>query len=556
MLKGDQTGSETRCALSGKIAELHTGNFPQPNLPGLGQTYIFSRNRDIPSLTRYGRTADASFPIDSELVRRLSSAITELTREDAKGRTWRLIPAETGDKPDLFIVSLPPDVAAGGANAFVDDDDSEETLSGKPRLLELASRVIEHSEGHDSHGHAQAAMSVLVLRTVDPANRKAIYHRPVRADELFDAATRWDKAAANTPPSVKFHIWQKGKGAGAKLVRSGPPRVSPLSITDLSREQFVDGGRRRVSLIGIPFAEAFSLFLHEGNFERRALSMLRVLLQRHTALLLALSQLARRGRSNQGKLYLEDFDPKADLRLDALRSTAWIGALLYHLNRPKEVYMSSAGYRLGQILAAADVVHIGYCADERGGQIPMTLIGNAVFAIAGSNPQRALAILQERWKPYDAWAKDRPELREKIDEIFGESGRLKKNARALRGSGKPEEAAKEEKKIAQTEAPGWAMLNGLSQARRLRELCSGLSGVFDHADATDALKAELLLGYMAGLPAERKPDDPQKADGPVTPAQDDNSNDEDEGDNSERLIQQGHGTARHRCHQFQSQWRP
>lgn len=45
-------GRSGRCALSGRDATLHEGNFPQPNLPGLGQTYIFARNADIPSLTR------------------------------------------------------------------------------------------------------------------------------------------------------------------------------------------------------------------------------------------------------------------------------------------------------------------------------------------------------------------------------------------------------------------------------------------------------------------------------------------------------------------------
>src|SRR5262249_24649876 len=42
--------AEGVCALTGKTGELHAGNFPQPNLPGLGQTYLFSRNKDIPSL--------------------------------------------------------------------------------------------------------------------------------------------------------------------------------------------------------------------------------------------------------------------------------------------------------------------------------------------------------------------------------------------------------------------------------------------------------------------------------------------------------------------------
>jgi hypothetical protein len=41
-----------------------------------------------------------------DLVGRLSGAITALTRDGAKGSTWRLIPAETGDKRDLLIASL------------------------------------------------------------------------------------------------------------------------------------------------------------------------------------------------------------------------------------------------------------------------------------------------------------------------------------------------------------------------------------------------------------------------------------------------------------------
>ena len=76
----EQIKGEAVCALTGKAAKLHAGNFPQPNLPGLGQTYIYSRNRDIPSLTRYGRTADASFQADAELVRRLASR-TRIARE-------------------------------------------------------------------------------------------------------------------------------------------------------------------------------------------------------------------------------------------------------------------------------------------------------------------------------------------------------------------------------------------------------------------------------------------------------------------------------------------
>ena len=71
--EGDRATAGTLCALTRDAAKLHAGPFPQPNLRGFGQTYIFSRNCDIPSLTRHGRTADASFPVAADLARRLKS---------------------------------------------------------------------------------------------------------------------------------------------------------------------------------------------------------------------------------------------------------------------------------------------------------------------------------------------------------------------------------------------------------------------------------------------------------------------------------------------------
>ena len=430
------------CALSGKAVKLHTGNFPQPNLPGLGQTYIFSRNRDIPSLTRYGRTADASFPIDADLVRRLSAVISALTREEAKDRTWRLIPTEKGDKPDLLVTSIAADPDAKLAGAVADDDDE---AGGESVWNELGARVIKQSRGIHEHEYAQDRVIVLILRTVDPANRKVIYHRNTSAADFFDAAERWPKATTNIPDCLGFHLPLKGQ---PELVFRRPPRVAPLSITPLSRVQFVNGGRRRINVIGVTAGDAFGLFLHEGNVEQRARKLLRLLVRRHGLLLSGLAAARVKGTE-----YLKDFDPKIDLRRDALRSAAWIGALLYQLGRSKEAYMSGAAFRLGQLLAAADVVHIGYCTDVRGGDVPPTLIGNSVFAIAGTNPERALSMLQGRWKPYDAWAKRTARLEEKIDAIFKKSQPLRNK---LKDARKTDEAVTLAKQATAIEAPGWA----------------------------------------------------------------------------------------------------
>lgn len=142
--------------------------------------------------------------------------------------------------------------------------------------------------------------------------------------------------------------------------------------------------------------------------------------------------------------------------------------------------MDDAGFKLGQLLSAADAVHMGYCADVRSGDMPPTLVGNSVFAIAGRNPERALGVLQTRWKPYHAWAT--------------RAGRAR--------SGTPDKG----------DARGWAVLRAVSQARHAAELCAELHPVLAQMTVggsapDDAFRAELLLGYLAGLKPKLKPDD-------------------------------------------------
>jgi hypothetical protein len=455
------------CALSGKSARLHSGVFPQPNLPGLGQTYIFSRNKDIPSLARYGRTADVSFTIDSELVRRLSGAIVALTQEDKKGQTWRLIPAETGDSPDLLVVSM-LDPGSRPADAIADDDGTV----GEAALKELGSRVIDQSTGVYEHGHSQDQVTVLILRTVDPANRKAVYHRKTTSIELWKAAQRWQAATSNTPPWLGFPCPVKGE---PEAVVRRPPYVAPLSIIPMSRIQFANGGRRRIGVIGAPASIAFALFLHDGGLEQYARSLLNLLLRRHGVLLggLAVSR-------TKGIEFLKDFDPKADLRRDALRSTTWIGVLLHHLRRPKEVYMLDTGFRLGQLLAVADAVHVGYCMDVRKGAIPPVLLGNSVVGMAAINPYKALELLLRRWPPYAAWAINTQHISEEAKKA---NGSQKGKAISLR--------------------------TAMSQARRVKPIAAALVDQlrgFD-GETNEIFKAELLLGYMAGLPKAAKVSD-------------------------------------------------
>ena len=464
-----EPGEAGVCALSGARGALHSGNFPQPNLPGLGQTYLYSRNKDIPALVRYGHIADGSFAIGGALAQRLGGVLNFLTKEESRDKNWRLIPAETGDKLDLLLTSLP------AVRMLATNEDDGEDVDPSMALTELGRRFSGQLTGNgDPSGIGDGELSVLVLRTVDPANRKAIYSRQTSVENVRAALFHWHAALANLPGEIGFVLPVKGERVP---VLRRPTRVAPLSLVPLTRVLFANGGTRRVDVVGATAGEAMGLFLREGNTGGLARKLLRLFLLRHGALLGALSVAARKGTEA-----LKDFDPKTDLRRDALRSLAWFGVLLFFIGRQKEDYMSGAAYRLGQLLSAADVIHIGYCADMRGGDVPPVLIGNAVFNLAGSNPVRALDVLSQRFKPYLAWAKKSHKL--SPDD---------KSARAF------------------------AVRKALSQARRISPLASELAPALHPFAAKtevpgDTFRAELLLGYLVGLPKPGKTTNPNSPD--------------------------------------------
>lgn len=394
-----------------------------------------------------------------------------LTEPGRQGKTWRLAPAESGDKPDLLVVDI--DLAA----ALCDD----ETLDALAQWEELGRKLQAQLDGEAGDAAPLDAVTLLVLRTVDPANRKAIYQRRLGAREIYGAWEIWKAACANTPGWLSLPTPVKGERA---LQHRRPPQtLAPLSLTPVSSSLFAGGGRRRVPVAGVGPAEAFALFLGDGDRRARARRILRLLVQRHGALLAAVAM-----AHGAGVEALKTFDPGADLRPAALRSAAWIGALLHRLDRDTETIMSDVAFRLGQLLAIVDRIHVGYCADLRGGATPPVLIGAAVFGMAGEDPARALGVLQPRMKPYLAWLgggsleriRRRAEVFEKTD---GASG--KQRAIAMR--------------VAQSLS---------HRARPLFEALSGEVSAYAKGErrTDDVFRAELLLGYLAGPPPAPKKD--------------------------------------------------
>ena len=358
------------------------------------------------------------------------------------------------------------------------EEQEEEELSGEENsalersaFLTRAERVVDAVKGNVQSDFRKTPVTFLILRKIDEGNAKAIFYRASTVGRLYDVAFAWDRAQKNLPQWLVMPVPTK-----LKIVKDGrAPSVAPLELPRLTRSLFLRSGSERAKKepLGISAQEAFSLFLEDDGARRVARSIILLELRRQGGLLSGAAE-ALRKNSVRSKL---DNALKFD-RAAALHSAAVLGVSLAKMGRHKEVYMNDAAFRLGQLLAVADVVHIGYCSDARSGDVPPTLLGNSVFATAQSDPVKALALLGRRWKPYAAWAK-RPAARTKADE-------LKK---------------KEHDKA--SSARGWAISTAIWQARRAGELAQELHDQLPNR-ADDTFRAELLLGYVCGLPPKEK----------------------------------------------------
>ncbi|MFN0133604.1 MAG: hypothetical protein ACKVW3_13890 [Phycisphaerales bacterium] len=438
------SSSQRLCALTGSVEFVEDDKFPQAALPVLGPTYLFAKNADLPCAKRYRRSGPDGFPVSRALASQLAAAAEALTTPDREGKTWARLVPERGTQPDLLLSYVPAAPDLGLAQAITTDPAVLESLSSDIQAL-AKGRAVPVSE------HAE----LVVLRKVDPGNRKVVSRTTASLDHLRRAADSWTAGCRNVPDAIGLHVPQ-GKGKPADL--RGPRLIVPAAIVALGKQVYIRGGTQRQEAPGPTFGDAMSLFLGAG--ERRqsiARNLLSVFLSRRGLLLAGIAHAARLRDSKR-------FDSAA-----ALDTVSALGLLLSVLGRPKEAYMNDAAFRLGQLLAAADVLHLGYCHDVRGGSIPSSLIGNQLLATARSSPLRALDQLTTRWKFYQGWA-------------------TKRRATAV----KPQQ---------QGWTPARAVWSAVWVPLNLRECADKLRTTLPE-NLDDRGRAELLLGYMAGPPGK------------------------------------------------------
>jgi hypothetical protein len=475
------------CALrGGEPVILVSGSFPQPNVGALGQTYIFAKNQDIPSNDRYGTFASDALSVGRDTAIQLAAAFEALTAKELRDKTWRILPGEAPKQSDLLISFARsahdvPVVAILIADGEDDEDFSEEepqadrdpATSSIDKFIDRSQKVIEAVQAKD-RANFSPEVDCFVFRRIDPANRKVVYAGTTTIPRLKDAVARWVEGERNVPEWLRLPL--PGK-KGEKARQSAFLHVAPLGLIAFSKLLFAHGGaERRQEISGIPAAEAFALFLEpqSGNrSNRRARRILHLTLARRSGLNSAVVHALRKSFD-----HAKNFD-----RREALHGVTVLGMLLHKLGCKKEQYMKSTAFQLGQLLAAVDQVHVGYCADVRGDDVPPTLLGNQIFGIAQRSASKALGVLRQRWKPYAAWATRSAHKRKRANDLVNS-------------------------KVPSEQQIGWAIRKAVRLARDIQPVASSLAESLNQSplDDLDLFNAQLLLGYMAGIPA-RETDD-------------------------------------------------
>ena len=375
----------------GVEGEVTNESFPEIKMPVLGNVKLRAMSSESPCQRRYD-TADAkSFQVLQLSRQTMKNALEWITKGEGRGKTWSDVSSLGGSSAVLIaypseLPSDPPELAGllGGEREQSDPDGS--------RFENYARRVTETLKGQPASSR-NAELRVFVLTKPDGFRTKVLHSSRYAVQHLLDSADEWQELCRNSPPVM---IRQFTSKKGEKPVWQSPLTPYPAEVVWCLNTVWQQMGTHAETAFDFQIADGLSLLL-EGGVVLQAVTMraVQAIISNSLSLLLALGQAAHQEKVHpMGKVYGKQ----------ALLLPQILGLLLGKLDYKKGIYMESPPYLIGRLLSLADQLHVQYCHEVRKGQMPPQLIGNALMTSAMETPEKALALLWQRIKPYHAWA--------------------------------------------------------------------------------------------------------------------------------------------------------
>ncbi|MDP2109261.1 MAG: hypothetical protein Q8N48_00945 [Thiobacillus sp.] len=430
-------------------------------VPGLGKVILRAMTKDAPCQYRYGKADADSFVVGIASRDRAKSALEYLTQPGRRGKTWQF----RGGNLFLFYPEreLPvlDEMKLVDICSLPDDEDDEAVADATAAGFEArAQRIAAALNGKARE--SETLVHLIVLRKPDGHRTKLVAHHTFTMAHFVNAAYAWIDGAKACPP-IAFARWGKAKGERHDIVPTTP---YPFQVASWLNTFWVRGDENQGKFSSFSAEDALTLLLVSGGPQiQMARRALRHALAGWSGFLTAIG-----AREHENKVR-----KAGDKSAAALAALPAILALLLCKSDPRTTQgeiMASPAFLVGRLLALADSLHFQYCQGVRNGQVPGQLLGNALMATALETPQAALALYGQRILPYQAWAKTC-----KTPENTGPESLIKAKA----------------------------MFKARGVLHQLGDTCSEVCLLDIPERASDADKAQLILGYLAIAPVKTEP---------------------------------------------------
>jgi len=373
------------CALSGMSGELENDKFPEPKLPILSQSYLYSMNKDAKCHFRYGRISAASYPVNKELTVELQNSLLFITASERRGKTWCSVPGSKRKERDLLIAYLERMPVSNIDFGFLGD------FEGAEGEFEASTKQVCEALRCNPMVNADDELRIFVLKSVDKGRRQALFNSVYSVSKIINGNELWLKGSENHPLFSLTVPLKKGEKAKAHT----PLCPSPSAVMRLFHCQWIRNGLDSSEVHGCRLSDVYDLMFADPELSNKlCFKFLKLMLLQTPSLLVGIGGALHAGAVKEYSI---------EAKKTTLFAVGLIAILLYKLGFKKEDYMKEMAFQIGRILSLADILHREYSKVIRD-DIPNQLLGNAMMKTALDNPQRALARLNQRLLVYKAWA--------------------------------------------------------------------------------------------------------------------------------------------------------
>ena len=401
------TGEQVQSPLSGEQQAALIDKYPNPNLPLLGLTYLYSKKEDTPCLTRYGTSGIQAYQIGRNESNAMNNALAFLTTPERKGVTWLAARDCRQDKPNLLLAYLADDPCNHAllAQALADPaayESEEERLEEVESYFEALCTQVMGSTEEVLRKNPDSKVNLIMLESLDAGRKQVVYARILSLKQFTRNLQTWLQASENTPqvpPQLRDRKMRR------------PKTLGPNDIVRLSKINYLRSGRIQFNKQSFTsLNEIYELYMPQEDLAAEDNQFIARFLD--NTLTTTGQLLIDAGHFQTVNYRGLTTAQKNSLLRNAKPTISLMAILLWHLNIRKENYVNSYSFNLGQLLQLADKLHKEYCKivrnkgkDEESRGYPPRFIGGEMLSIALQDPREGLNRLDERMPVYINWAK-------------------------------------------------------------------------------------------------------------------------------------------------------